>query len=237
MGWCDKENNVHARTTRRTWAAALLPAAVLWLEPAAAAVLTFQDAVCEEPPAPCGNGLAIHQSVGDTAELDVVYTNRTGPGNAPEFTTNLSGIRWFDAGYGDLAGVLWARGDDGVAEIALLPAPGFLVTLTGFDLGSFSADVSTQYTIYDGAYTELASSGALVLDAFGTSGRIHYHYDFDLTRENGIIIQWGPDSSDVAIDNLAFEVTPIPAPASFALFGTGLAALGAWRRRRPAATR
>ena len=75
------------------------------------------------------HGLRIHQSTGDIAgQLDVVYANRVAPGNSAEFSTNLSGIRWFGAGYGDLSGVLWGRGDNGVAEIALLPASGFQVT-------------------------------------------------------------------------------------------------------------
>jgi hypothetical protein len=225
---------MHGIPTRHIRRGAAVLALCLTSYGAPAAVLSFTDVVCEEPPTACGNGLRINQSVGDTTELDVVYSNRVAPGNSAEFSTNLSGIRWFDAGYGDLAGVAWARGDDGVGEIALLPAEGFQVSLDGFDLGSFYADTGTQYTVYDGSYNVLASSGPLVLDAFGPSGRIHYHYDFDLTSATGLIIQWGPDSSNVALDNLAFEVSPVPAPASLALFGTGLAALAAWRRRRPA---
>lgn len=200
---------------------------------AVAAVLTFDSALCEDPPIACANGLRINQAVGDVAgQLDVTYANRVAAGDAAEFATNLSGIRWFGAGYGDLSGVLWGRGDNGVAEVALRPAPGFQVTLSGFDLGAFSADIGTQYTVYDGNYSPLAASGPLVLDAFGTSGRIRYGYDFDLTSANGLIIQWGPDSGNVALDNLEFEVTPVPAPAAVVLLGTGLAGLVTWRSGR-----
>lgn len=213
-------------------AAFVVAAAALLAARVEAAVLSFDAVQCESPPVACANGLAINQATGDIAgELDVVYTNRVGPGNAAPFSTNLSGIRWFNTGYGDLAGVAWGRGDDGVAEIALLPAPGYQVTLTGFDLGSFSADVNTQYTVYDGNYTPLASSGPLSLDAFGTAGRIRYSYAFDLTSANGLIVQWGPDSSSVALDNLAFGVTAVPAPGSLALLLTAVGGALAWRRR------
>jgi hypothetical protein len=214
------------------FATAALLAATIGTGTAGAALLTFDAAVCEDTQIACANGLKIHQSVGDSAELDVVYANRTGPGNAPEFATNLSGIRWFNTGYGDLAGVLWARGDGGVGEIALRPVDGFQVSLTGFDLGSFYADTATSWAIYDGDYNLLAASGPLVLDAFGTSGRIHYHYDFDLTSASGLVIQWGPDSANVALDNLQFDLAPVPAPASVVLFATGLAAAAGWRRKR-----
>jgi hypothetical protein len=36
----------------------------------------------------------------------------------------------------------------------------------------------------------------------------------------------------MAIDNFAFQATPVPAPASVWMLLAGLTALGAWRRRK-----
>jgi hypothetical protein len=169
---------------------------------AQAVVLTFDGAICNG--ASCTVSDPIDQSYGDIpGQLDVIYTSRVAGGNT---TTHLSFLRWWGVGYSDLVNVAWGGSNDiaGVAEIALIPAPGFQVRLNGFDLGSFnSASRGSQYTIYDSAYNPLISSGAITVN-----GNVHSHFAFNLTSAQGLIIQWGPSAFNVGIDNVDFTVTP-----------------------------
>ena len=44
----------------------------------------------------------------------------------------------------------------------------------------------------------------------------------------------GLDHFDIGLDGVSVRVVPVPEPATIALFGAGLAGLGALRRRRKA---
>lgn len=199
--------------------------------PAQANVLTFDGNICNGGSS-CGNGSFIDQSYGDVpGQVDVVYRNVAGGGNPPP-----PGLRFWTTDYNDLVNVAWTDGGDGaaIAEIFLSPEPGMQVTLNSFDLGAWpDTQRGSQYTIFDGAFNSLLSSGPLTIGIF--PGNLHNHFTPNLTSNNGIRIQWGPSAYNVGIDNVNFTVSPIqhstvPEPATGLLLAGGLGVLAVRRR-------
>lgn len=186
---------------------------------ATADVLTFDGGACSGG---CSNYASILQSYGDIAgQLDVEY-KRSQP--------NGGSLSWWNV-YSDLNGVAW--GDPGgVSEVFLRPLAGFQVTLLGFDLGSYGGDNrSSQVTLLGGNGDVLGAFPNLII------GATHQSFASNLTRSDGIRIQWGPDAYDVGIDNIAFEVTAIPTggvpePATWAIMILGFGAVGTAIRTR-----
>ena len=164
----------------------------------------------------------------------MVYTTRTSNGNTASFLPYLS---WWNTGYNDLTNVAFANNSTSVAEIALIPAAGFSVTLNSFDLGAyFLTTGSSQWTIYDSAYNPLASSGSI---SVGSGATTHYTTAPRLTNSNRLILQWGPNAYNAGIDNFNFTTQPtsiVPEPSTMLFLATGLVGiLGyGWRRKRAA---
>ena len=195
---------------------------------AEATVLTFDGNICNDGAA-CGNFSFIDQTYGDAADVDVQYnrdiTGQSGPDARMSF---------WDTAYSDLTNVAWGGLDSatGVPEIFLQPLGGGSITLLGFDLGAWPlATSNTQVTIVDGLDNVLFSSGPITIGA----GGVHRHFAFDLTSNSGIGVEFGPDGSNVGIDNLAF-VTGVaataPEPAAWALMVGGFGMAGSAIRRR-----
>lgn len=192
---------------------------------APSSMLTFDGSICSG--GPCSSGSRIDVSYGDiTGVLDVQY-NR-------EITLSQTDARlsWWDWSYSDLYGVAWGSSGDatGTAEIFLKPADGYQVTLHSFELGSWPRTTrDTQVTLLSGAGATLMSSTPLTI-----SGATHTDVLAGITSADGIRIQWGPSAYNVGIDNIAFDVTPIPEPETYALMAMGLGMIG-WsvaRRRK-----
>ncbi|WP_430420838.1 PEPxxWA-CTERM sorting domain-containing protein [Phenylobacterium sp.] len=186
---------------------------------AGAATLTFDASdACSGG---CSDYGAISQTYGDIAgKVDVQYSRSL---------SNPGPLSWWSI-YGDLPGVAWGE-PNAIAEVFLRPLAGFQVTLLGFDLGSYGgADRRTQVTL-------LGANGD-VLGEFPnlTVGAVHASFASNLTRSDGIRIQWGPDAYDVGIDNIAFEVTAlaggVPEPATWAMMILGFGVVGAAARSR-----
>lgn len=184
-----------------------------------AEVLRFENATCSSGMT-CTLSAGIDQTFGDIpGQLDVTYTSRSAAGNSQAAYNYL---RWWGGGYSDLASVVWGGSSDSnsVGEIALIPAPGYQVTLNAFDLGSYiGPNLPSRYTVYDSNYAALNSSAALSIDR-GT----HSHFTFSLTNSGGLIIQWGPSAFNVGINNVDFTVSPIQTgtPASSTSTGSVL---------------
>jgi len=196
---------------------------------AQATVLDFNGSICGGA---CSNGLTIDQTYGDIAgQLDVAYAHRVASGNS---ASDEAFLKWWDTGYSNLTNVAWGGIDgSGVSEIKLIPAAGFKVTLNSFDLGAFGGDRGSQETVYDASYASLQSSGATTINGVTAST-----FAIGLTNASGLIIQWGPESTNVGIDNINFTVEAIPSngvpePSTLLLIATGFGILGyGWRRRR-----
>lgn len=180
---------------------------------AAATTLTFDGNACGGG---CNNGNPISQAYGDvTGQLDVTYSAGT------------SVVQFWGTGYSGLTNV--AYGGTG-AEIFLQPIGGATVTLLGLDLGSFGgASRNSQVTILAGDGTPLFSSGTVSVAVTPV------HFAFNLSHPSGIRVQFGPDSFNVAIDNIEFNlVAGVPEPGAGVLVAAGLGLIGlATRRHSP----
>jgi len=201
--------------------------AAIGLQPAQAALLTFDGNICAG--SPCAPGWLIDANYGSTAEVTVSYADRQAAGNSALISSQL--LFW-TTDYNNLINVAYGTN---VAEIRLTPDALHSVTLNSFDLGAWpNTTRNTQYTIYDGLYTTLFSSGAIVV---GT-GNVASSFAPNITSGNGIIIQFGPDAFNVGIDNINFTANllnpnQIPEPATLLLLGTALLAAAAARKRQP----
>lgn len=195
--------------------AAILPAAD-------GAVLTFSGlGLSDRSPIP--------QDYGDQSNLNVIYGTR-----------NLSGgvvgdLLFWATGYLNTTDVAYSSFDGNfIGEVALIPAPGNQVTLNNFTLAPWISSRSTQFTVFNGDFSSiLASSGGEFTLATGFNMLVS-----PLTSTNGIRIQFGPDAFNVGIDNIDFDVAPIPVssevpePSTAALLVSGLGGAALLLRRR-----
>jgi hypothetical protein len=203
--------------------------------PAEAVVLDFSGSICNGGTS-CSNYVPIDQSYGDTAFSDVSYRSI----NVEDSTTFEGFLRYWDDEYGDLIDVLWGGTNNTgyISEIAIDPAPGFEVSLVGFDLAGWpDTDRPSQVTVYRLDFGEiLYSSGPVTAPGDG-----YLNFDLDLAYRADIVrIQWGPDGFTAGLDNIHFEFRPIstepPAsvtdPAMLALTIVGLIGMAKLRRRK-----
>jgi hypothetical protein len=192
--------------------------------PASATVLGFDGEVCSAFTdgsgglVACGNGGRINQAYGDTASLDVTWAQDTNP--------SVSMLFWADA-YSGLTRIAYG----GTTPTITLATVGLnTITLAGFDLGAWpNIDRGSQWTVTDLADGSLvASSGGpiTILGSTPTSVMI------GATSAAGFAITFGPDGFNVGIDNIAFSVTAVPEPGTWAMLAAGLIAMGAVVRRR-----
>jgi len=207
---------------------------------ASVTILDFAGAICGATGTDaCGSGSQIGQSYDDTAGvIDVSYrsiTNATGVTYEPY-------LKHWGTGYGDLAHVAWGGTDatNHQAEIVFTPAAGYEVALLGFDFGCYQNRTSCQTLNYG-----IESLGGTAIDAGALPTLYPGHGTLALGAlyvSDGIRLVWGPDSYDVGLANIAFDVrlidgTPppvVPEPASWAMMIAGLGIVGSvLRRSRP----
>jgi hypothetical protein len=103
-------------------------------------------------------------------------------------------------------------------------------TAVGLDAFSIFEDSTVTISVY-GAGDALLGTFDI---AAGTAGTF-----FGVVNDSGAITRLNLFSArgfSEGVDNIAFESTPVPEPASLVLFGTGIAGVLALSRRRAAAT-
>lgn len=204
---------------------------------AATTTLDFSGAICGASGAEsCSNSATIGQSYGDSAVLDVGYRSIVSSTNA----TYQNFLKYWSASYGDLSGVVWG-GDDPTtirSEIKLTPIAGYEVALLSLDAGCYLNRASCQtldYDISSGSGTGIAAGSTATLFPGHATLAVNSAYFSD-----GIFLRWGPDSYDVGLDNIVFDVRAIappsvggvPEPSSWALMIGGFGLVGGAMRRR-----
>lgn len=202
-------------------------AAGLVTSPAVAApfVLDFPTSACAVL---CTNGSDVLQSYGDIpGELDVIYDgNTTAPG--------LQNVKYWGTGYETLPSVAYSQGATVGMSITFDPAPGFTVTLFGFDLAPYlDRIVNTAATVsevgggilFNQTYAPLSTDGVTTETGPWSSA-------------SGLVLEFAAPFWNAGVSNIRYEVAPtsggtkpIPIPAAGWLLGAALIGLGAIRRR------
>jgi len=196
---------------------------------AAVRVLSFNNATCSGGVA-CHSTTSIDATYGDGVGVDVGY-RVFNPANNETYRTNL--LYW-EKGYGDLDGVVYSGTSNAFsAEIIFKAMAGYELSLFSFDLATFSRiSPSTPVRI------ETLSGVSLFSGQQSTNPGGHNHLTIDTAYvTDGIRLIFGPDSFNVGIDNIAFDVRPtanaaVPEPATWAMLIAGFFGTGALLRRR-----
>ncbi len=161
------------------------------------------------------NGQSVPQTYGDQPNLDVSYRSVASPGSNVEVASSM---QYWPTQYSDLTDVAYGFQ---TAEVTLTPSAGHQVSLLGFDLGAWpNTDRQSQVSIYNLDYSALLfSTGSITV-----SGVTASNFSFaNLTRTDGIKIQFGPDAFNVGIDNIEFTVSTNAVPEPLTLLGAGTA--------------
>ena len=143
-----------------------------------------------------------------------------------------SSLRFWDDGYNNLQNVVFSGGDDANShgQIVLTAAPGYQVTLVGFDVGAYpyatrnttvTVSTSSSATTFDYSGPVGAGTLATAFSGFGAAG-----------VGNQVRIDWANSAYNVGIDNVHFEVAAVPEPETYAMMMAGLAMIGVVARRR-----
>jgi hypothetical protein len=192
-------------------------------------VLDFSGDICgmlgNEP---CENGVRIAQ-YGSTANVAVTWSTRSIAGNG-EVVENS--VVYWETGYADLVGSVYAIGS--VGEARLVVAPGFTLTLDSVKVGGYpNSDRTSEIRVYDLDYD------LLMIQPMTFPGESALTVALGQSSTTGLVFQWGPDAVFGGIDDLTFTVRPnqvgpgpIPEPATWAMLIAGFGLTGAALRRR-----
>jgi hypothetical protein len=193
-----------------------------WLaaSPAHATVLLFNDATCLGGN-PCSNGMAIDQTYGDSSSVNVEW--RFDSSLAADTNNNF---RYWGTNYSELLGIGYGTPGANGASVFFAPLQTGAVTLNSFRLGGWpSTTRNTSFTIFNGLGNVLFSSGDI---SVGTGNQSNL-FTVNLASTNGIGVKFGPDSSNVGIDNIDFSfssVSAVPEPSTWAMLILGFGLIG-----------
>lgn len=195
------------------------------LDPSHAAILDFSGDICTSNvngsggPGPCiSNGAYISQAYGDTANLDITYFVTSPNGNST-WTT------WITPNtYSDLSGVGYGFFGATYASIAFAPTAGNQVTLNSLNLGTAPPNVTRNTNIL---VIDLATNST-VFSSNVSVGATASLVSPNVTSAAGLELRYSPDTFNVALDNINFDVnavssSTVPEPSSLALLAAGIA--------------
>jgi len=195
---------------------------------AQANMLTFDGDICSASAngsgafTACGNFVAINQAYGDSAMVDVSYRYDNGNPNSMQF--------WADS-YSGMSAIAFGGADP---TIRIVPTAGNVVTLNSFNIGAWpNINRASQVTVVDLAtMTAILATGPITI-----LGSVPSLFSFSNAMSSaGFTITFGPDGFNVGIDNVSFDIAPIPEPGTWALLAAGLVLVAsrAARQRRDA---
>jgi hypothetical protein len=206
---------------------------VMFVLYALAAGLCFAPAIAQAAPfvidfedLGLSSGQDLLDSTLSTTAYGVSSTQRSGFGDS---SVNRAPLRFWTGGYSDLSNVAWGGASNASGEVPTFAIsasdPSQEVELHGFTLGSWqSTSRTSEWWVYDLGWNLLEQGTANV----AANGVAIDFAGLDVQGAGGVIIQW-ENGWGVAIDDIGFNVVPIP--AALPLLGTALAGL-AWMRRR-----
>ncbi len=226
--WSDAEPAHRTVVKRQLSVAAMiaLMAAMLPAGRARAATITFDNAGTP--------GIFLGQDCCDAAGLDLSFRGVASIGNGatalPSLTFWRSGVAGYS--YGDLGDVAYVGVGAAAGEVRFAVLGSNRLTLNSIDFGSAqNVARASQVNVFDLSFNLLFSSSFTV----PATGRSTIQLGA-LSSTAGLILQFGPDGYEVAIDNIAYDLSPVaagvPEPASWALLIAGFGLVGAAARRR-----
>lgn len=190
-----------------------------------ASLLTF------EPANFTGPGGTISQSYGDTATVNVSYTQSGGTGLFP-----------WTVSFGDLVNVGYWNTANNVMEIKFEAIAGYNVVLHSFQMSgwpNFDRQIASV-RVLDGGNNILFNQSPALIEGINAGIPTHSTFSFAPLVASTLVIRMDATGSStlVGIDNISYDtqaqVTPTPEPTSLALLG--LASVGGialrWRQRR-----
>jgi hypothetical protein len=170
----------------------------------------------------CADFGRINQAYGDSATVNLTYQS------SPDAITSMF---FWSTGYSGLSRV--AYGDtNATPTILIVPTTGQAVTLASFQLGSWNnLDRDSQVTVIDLAdQSVVLSTGTITVQSAVPSS-----FSIGASSSAGFSIAFGPEGFNVGIDNIQFSTSPVPEPATTALWLAGLATAAVAARRRRSA--
>lgn len=227
--WWGDTGQGERTTVKRQVAVAAMIALMALLSPAGrarAAAITFDNAGTP--------GIFLGQDCCDAAGIDLSFR---GVANIGDGATTLPSLTFWRSGvagysYGDLGDVAYVGVGAAAGEVRFDVLGSNRLTLNSIDFGSAqNVARASQVNVFDLSFNLLFSSSFTV----PASGRSTIQLG-GLSSTAGLILQFGPDGYEVAIDNIAYDLSPVtagvPEPAGWSMLIAGFGLVGVMARRQ-----